>query len=120
MGNIAMTIRFAAIAFVAVLVSGCGTGQWIDSHGVPHERYLVGGGTRVQFRAVEDGVAYLVEGNTRKVIATQSLAEGETFDQVWVMEGLDEFEQKVGVPMREARLLLYFVPAADTRAAPQP
>jgi hypothetical protein len=46
------------------------------------------------------------------VIETRSLSEGESYDfSIDAGKGVSEFEKAIGIPLAEARLVLYWRPA---------
>ena len=99
-------------AIAIVLSSGCTSPDAIRSDGIPHSRYMVGGGYMIKYKAPSPGTAYFVEESSRKIIATQSLDEGEVFD-IDMSVTDDSFIQgleRIGVEPDQAKFTLYFVP----------
>ncbi len=85
--------------------------------GVPGEEYLVGGGMMINWQAPAEGTAYLVEKTSGKIVETRSMKRGDIYDfSIGSAGQASEFEKVFGVRLSEARLLLYFQPAAADRS----
>jgi hypothetical protein len=96
---------------VAAGVSGCSGMETIAfrSDGIPCDKYQVGGGWDIEYKAPAPGTVYLVEMNNRRLIETKSLDEGETYRQ-----NIDPGESRLkdmGIEPSAARFWLYFIPA---------
>lgn len=109
----------AWIAGLVIVAAGCGT------MGPPHEADLpsglqaVGGGLVINWKAPVEGTAYLVERTSSRVIETRSLNEGELYDfEIHPGEVIQTFEVAFGVPLADARFVLYFKPTDPKSGAP--
>ncbi len=80
-----------------------------NSAGIPHQKYLVGGGWNIEYEAPMAGVCYWVEKTTSKIIEMKSLEEGEKFEPD--VEFVEVFENVMGVSYQEAVSQLYFIPS---------
>ncbi|GEM_PF-404722 len=81
--NITNITRLGLIAFVSLL-AGCATSN------LPKGARLVGGGLSVEYTAPRDGTAILVERTSGRIVATESLGEGDSFDFNPDVENYDE------------------------------
>lgn len=59
---------------VAVALAGCATSD------LPRGARFVGGGLMVDYEAPADGTAILMERTSRRMVATESLREGDSFE----------------------------------------
>ncbi|MFA9479340.1 hypothetical protein ACERK3_13705 [Phycisphaerales bacterium AB-hyl4] len=77
--------------------------------------YLVGGGVMLKYRAPEAGTAVMLDRTGGRIIATESLKEGDLFDVQ--LDPTDEdvregFRQASGgIPLEKADIRLYFFPS---------
>ena len=102
---------------VSLFLCGCSTGRSLQADGLPGEEYLVGGGMMINWEAPAEGTAYLVEKTSGKIVETRSMKRSDTYDFSIASAGQAiEFEKVFGVKLSEARLLLYFQPAASGRS----
>lgn len=60
---------------LAVALAGCAT----SNLQLPRGARFVGGGLMVEYTAPTDGTAILIERNSGRIVATESLDEGDTF-----------------------------------------
>ena len=99
-----------------VLTAGCGTvgsSRVFDDNGLPRDRYYVGGGFSLEYRAPKKGTAYVVEENSNRLIGTKSLEKDQRLNmdinptQYAVLTRL----KSIGVDPANMRLGLYFVPS---------
>lgn len=103
--------------FPALLLGGCSASRPMLADGVPGEEYLVGGGMMINWEAPTEGTAYLVEKTSGKIVETRSMKRGDIYDfSIGSAGQASEFEKVFGVKLSEARLLLYFQPAAADRS----
>lgn len=104
------------IACVSMLLSlaGCSTlstsGGPFTKNGIPHSRYLVGGGFSVEYIAPADGTAYWVEETTQKILETKSLNSGDKAEFGGASPDPDSVKQILGIDIKDAKFTLYFVP----------
>ena len=76
----------ALVVGLGLFVAGCATQPGVggdgrfSKDGIPHERYLVGGGLNVSYTAPCDGTAYLVDASSKKYVSTESLKAGKDFE----------------------------------------
>jgi len=113
------------MALTIVLVSGCQMTKPLpaeepvemeasifDFEGLPSSDYYVGGGFVIRYRAKEDGVLYIAEDDTKRLLATISLAAGEKHEIVYDINDEDMAANlaKVGIDPLKAMIKVYFVP----------
>ena len=124
------TIKIAIVtmALAALLLSGCATTESskamdgnravLDKHGRPNQRYLIGSGVEVRFKAPEDGHIYLVETNADKTLIIKPLEKGVeyTFD-VKNFSNFSEEEKGLlkqeGFDPKNMDFAVYFIPDRD-------
>ena len=88
-----------------LLVAGCA------SPGLPARSRQVGGGLSVDWRAPQAGTAMIREETTRRIVATQSLGEGDTFAFPDHDNHREALFKLFGEPMpTNLVFVLYFVP----------
>ena len=112
-------VRLVACGLMAVslVLGGCSASRPMLADGVPGEEYLVGGGMMINWQAPAEGTAYLVEKTSGKIVETRSMKRGDIYDfSIGSAGQAVEFEKVFGVKLSEARLLLYFQPAAADRS----
>lgn len=109
--------QLAGVSLIALCASGCAMQPQtpLGADGVPHERYLVGGGIQIEFIAPEPGTAYVVEQTHQKLLVTKSLRAGEAYSFEWAQaagspEGLQKLKDATGIDFAKSRFGLYFVP----------
>jgi hypothetical protein len=100
----------AAIVALLGVGAGCATIGPLQGNDLPRDVQIVGGGFRINWIAPTDGTVYLFEKKSGKIVETESLSEGDSYE--FEMD-LDEevtrtFENALGVSMEEAKLVLYF------------
>jgi hypothetical protein len=80
--------------------------------GIPEQEYLVGGGYKIIYRAHVDGVLYLADQNSRRLLATVSLQAGERHIMEYDVhdERLAGNLDALGIDPKQAAFQLYFVP----------
>ncbi|MCK4400681.1 hypothetical protein KAW08_00075 [bacterium] len=102
---------FAAVGLVLALSfgSGCVTTSTFTKSGLPSKQFVVGSGFVIEYYASSDGTALWVEGNTNRILKTESLRKDDmvTYD---VEDFRDLIEEKLGISIKDAVLTLYFVP----------
>jgi hypothetical protein len=87
--------------------------------GLPDERYVVGGGSMIDWKAPAAGTAYLVEKTTGKIIETRSMEPGDNFGfSVGSGSQRAEFERRLGINFSDVELWLYFVPTSGAARYP--
>lgn len=110
----------AAIVGLMLVGEGCTTIAPLQGNDLPRDVQIVGGGFRINWIAPTDGTVYLYEKKSGKIVETESLSEGDSYE--FEMD-LDEevtrtFENAFGVSMKEAKLVLYFKPAGPKSDTP--
>ena len=103
-----------AIILGSLVLAGCGspmgqTGDF-DGNGVPHQKYLVGGGMQIEWTAPQPGTAYLVENHSEKILMTKSLDTDDEFEFSAGSAEPEDIKQAFGIEMSELKLALYFIP----------
>jgi len=71
--HLPMKTRLLGITALAIMLAGCTTSDF------PRGARLVGGGLKIEYTAPSDGTAILKERTSGKIVATESLGEGNTF-----------------------------------------
>ena len=102
----------AAILGIVLAVAGCAPRGSARLEDLPGEQRLVGGGLMINWQAPEDGIVYLIEKRTGKLVETRSLHEGETY-AFTVETAVDaaDMESLLGINIAQTEFLLYFEPA---------
>ena len=77
-------------------------------NGIPHSRYLVGGGFSIEYIAPANGTAYWVEETTGKILQTKSLNAGDKAE--FSGSDPDSVKQALGIDFKDTKFTLYFVP----------
>lgn len=103
------TLLVATVIGLALGIGGCST----PVAGLPSGAEVAGGGLTIDWKAPADGTIYVVvvEKKTGKIIETKSVNEGEAVDFEIDPESAETFENAMGVPLANAKILLYFKPA---------
>jgi hypothetical protein len=96
---------------LAMVGTGCGMTGSLRGTDLPRGLQAVGGGFMIDWDAPMKGTVYLVERTSGKVIETRSLDEGESYDFSIDADAASTFENALGIPLAEARLVLYWKPA---------
>jgi hypothetical protein len=93
-------------------LAGCSTLSEgpLTKSGIPHSRYLVGGGFSIEYIAPTNGTAYWVEETTEKILETKSLNSGDKAEFGGSMDA-DGVKQALGIDVKDTKFTLYFVPA---------
>jgi hypothetical protein len=73
-----MRITRLGMTGLAIALVGCATSNLPE--GLPRGARLVGGGLQIAYRAPTAGTAILMEQTSRRIVATQSLDQGDAFD----------------------------------------
>jgi hypothetical protein len=103
-------------AVVGLLMGAAGCSTMTSLHGadLPKDVQVVGGGFMISWNAPTDGTVYLIEKTLGKTIETQSVEEGDTYEFEMSLDDeavVNTFENAFGVPVKKAKLVLYFRPA---------
>ena len=104
-------IVIAACVCVLLVLAGCSglsTEGPLTKNGIPHSRYLVGGGFSIEYVAPANGTVYWVEETTQKILQTKSVNSGDKAE----FSGLDpdSVKQALGIDFKDTKFTLYFVP----------
>ena len=83
-----------------------------DYEGMLDDQYLVGGGYFIVYRAKVEGVLYLADDSSDRLLATISLEAGEDHEIIYDItdEKLATNLESLGIDPKKAVLKLYFVP----------
>ncbi len=104
--RIPRALGWLACGFV-ISIAGCTT----PGNGLPTGSRVVGGGLSVDYRAPENGTVVLREETTRRMVATQTLSEGDPFTFPDVTMHHEALTKLFGDPMPTNLVFtLYFVP----------
>jgi hypothetical protein len=111
-----------AMIIASILFSGCATTHFGGGPQLPANAKIVGGGLSISWTATAKGTAILVEVNSGKIVRTQSLNEGDTFefdpvalDSIALLNsmfggpGPHDNETLASLP-KDTHFVLYFVP----------
>ncbi len=108
-------VSVLAAACLVVLVCGCNSPKPIlgagvfDSRGIPQKKYLVGGGLEVDYEVPVDGTVYWVEEHSGRILISESLEEGDSFQQSLPLE-LELIKLFGEDNAANQKMSLYFVP----------
>lgn len=106
------TVAAGVLAGLVMMLAGCSTVAPWHVANLPGGGRVVGGGLTIDWRAPVKGTVYLVEKTSGKVIATQSLDEGEVYQfEVDPRNDAVSFKTATGVNLADAQIVLYFKPA---------
>jgi hypothetical protein len=76
------------------------------------ESQLVGGGLMIQWQAPADGIVYLVERRSGRLVETRALRAGEVYDfAIRTVVEAEDMRRLIGIPVARAEFLLYFEPS---------
>ncbi len=111
-----MKATLMMITISALVLGGCATTGMsgaFDKDGLPKQQYYVGGGYHINYRAPGvPGDVYVVEENSKKLIATESLDKEKVFRL-----NIDTSDEDVHMQLKEMgidplnmKFSLYFVP----------
>ncbi len=117
-----MRIRMIAVMIAGMLLSGCATTHFGGGPQLPANAKIVGGGLSINWTVPTKGTAILVEVNAGKIIKTQSLDEGASFEfdplateSISLINsmfgGPDATDSQALAPLpKDTHFVLYFVP----------
>ena len=119
-------ILLTAVAALSACLVGCGNPNF-TSDSIPKEKFLVGGGFEVKYKAPAAGTVFLVEESSKKIIKTETLEEDEEYslsslysEDEFISQILDPVDEdtiealkKIGINPERLKLKLYFIPAAS-------
>ena len=71
--HLSMNIRLLGLTGIGIVLAGCATSN------LPTGARLVGGGLAIEYRAPSDGTVILTERTSGRMVATESLGEGDGF-----------------------------------------
>ncbi|NLH43457.1 MAG: hypothetical protein GX448_16575 [Planctomycetes bacterium] len=114
-------VVIVALVGLSMVAAGCATGGSLQRGDLPRGAEIVGGGFRVEWTAPADGTVILYEKKTGKIVETESVSEGSSYD--FDMDISDEdvtqtFERAFGIPVEHARFVLYFKPTPPQNETP--
>ena len=89
-------------------ITGCYTPTF-RPNGIPHDRFQLGGGMDVSFIAPEDGTIYYVELDKRKILLSDTISKGSTFN-IKPNTAKRLIEETLAIEPADTNLVLYFVP----------
>ena len=109
------------LAVVSILASGCQNFSLrgndlrkdvFDHEGMPDDKYLVGGGYFIIYRADVEGELFLVDEASERLLATVSLQPGEDHEMIYDIrdEKLAANLDALGIDPKKAKFKLFFVP----------
>lgn len=114
-------MMISAIVVLMMTSAGCSTTMLSGGADLPSNTQIVGGGFRIYWEAPAPGTVYLVEKTSGKILETESLDGGASyeFDMDLSDEGVvGAFERIIGDDAKKARLVLYFKPAPSESQMP--
>jgi hypothetical protein len=104
-------ICLAALA-ASLFLAGCATRTAMTSNGLPPDKFLIGGGFKIDWTAPTDGTFIVAEQNTGKILVTESATEDEDVQfTIGDDEDLATLEKMIGLPMKDVRIQAYWIPA---------
>jgi len=111
-----MKATLMMITISALVFGGCATtgmSSAFDKDGLPKQQYYVGGGVGINYRAPGvPGNIYVVEENSRTLLATESLDKDQVFN--FDIDPRDEDIhmrlKTIGIDPLNLKFALYFVP----------
>lgn len=109
------------LAMMGILVTGCQSlslGRYkmrddvFDHDGMPDDKFLVGGGYFIIYRADVEGELFLVDEASERLLATVSLQPGEDHEMIYDIrdEKLAANLDSLGMDPKQAKFKLFFVP----------
>lgn len=110
----------AAVMGLLMTLAGCGTMR-LQGSDLPRGAKVVGGGFLIDWQAPTAGTVYLVEKTTGKIVETKSLDEDDSYDFEMSLDDqsvTETFKDTFGIPVKEAKLVLYFKPAGPEAREP--
>lgn len=109
-----------AVVGLMMFGAGCRTIGPLQGTDLPRDVQIVGGGFRIEWVAPADGTVYLYEKKSGKIVETESISEGDSyeFEMDLDAEVAQTFENAFGTPLKEAKLVLYFKPAPSASQTP--
>lgn len=116
-----VSVGIAVTAALMMGIAGCSALGPLQGADLPRDAQIVGGGFTIEWIAPADGTVLLYERKSGKLVETESLSEGDSYD--FEMDLNDEevtqtFEKAFGIPVKDARLVLYFKPARGQSQTP--
>jgi hypothetical protein len=93
-----------------VLLIGCTTTSAFRENGLPSERYAVGAGYTIEYKAASNGTVYWVEETSGKIVESKSVEKGQVVQFDLGATDNEECKEAFGVDFKDTRLTLYFVP----------
>ena len=111
-----MKVTLMMITISALVFGGCATtgmSSAFDKDGLPKQQYYVGGGVGINYRAPGvPGNIYVVEENSRTLLATESLDELQVYNfNIDPMDDDIHMRLKtIGIDPLNLKFALYFVP----------
>lgn len=103
-----MSVHPLRLGLLTVLLAACWMLGACASGHLPRDRYRVGGGFEIHYRAAVPGTLVWADRANGRVWATHSLATGESFTTTTQLDDAS-FRNAVG-KLADTRPVLYFVP----------
>jgi len=113
-----MRMRFVVIGCTLSMMlslAGCSAlsssaSETFTKKGLPHQKYLIGGGFEVYYMPHIPGTAYWVDETTKRILVTETV---EAEEHIEFEHDAEVFEESYGIPVKEAKLSLYFIPNTE-------
>ena len=95
-----------------LLVPACQvfTPSKFDATGVPNDRYIVGGGLKIEYVAPSAGTVIWVDRTNNRLLQTSPIKAGEAYESPDIFS--EEAKQLFG-DINKINFVLYFIPAAS-------
>jgi hypothetical protein len=116
-----VSVGIAVTAALMMGIAGCSALGPLQRADLPRDAQIVGGGFRIDWVAPADGTVLLYERKSGKLVETESLSEGDSYEfeiDLSDEEVTETFKKAFGIPVKDARLVLYFKPAPAPVEAP--
>jgi hypothetical protein len=83
--------------------------------GIPAQDYYIGGGFIIRYRAHEDGILYIAESESARLLGTISMTSGEKYEMVYDINDEDMVVnmKAVGINPEKALIKVFFVPKTN-------
>jgi len=107
-------ILLSTVTILLVYINGCGN-QNFTKDSIPKEKFLVGGGYQFEYKAPAQGICYLVDADSGKVLTVKSIDKDKMFDETFDPgdKDLQESLRPLGINTQTMKLKLYFIPSSS-------